>query len=93
MLDDNIRKATYVWYVCVCICMNVHICDMYVCVYIYIHMTGSLLYSRNWYNIVSQLHFNFLKNGEKRDIRRNIKKSEINIHLGKMVKAYQKAIS
>ena len=44
MMEDNMKKR-----MCVCVC---------VCVCIYMYNWVTLLYSRNWYNTVSQLYFN-----------------------------------
>ena len=44
---------------CICVCVYMCVCvyiDIYIHIYIYIWVT--LLYSRNWQNIVNQLHFN-----------------------------------
>ena len=35
--------------------------------YTHTHKTGSLLYSRNWHNIVNQLYFN-KKNAKKKEV-------------------------
>ena len=42
LMGDNMRKRIHIY---------THIC-------IYVHDSVTLLYSRNWHNIVNQLHFN-----------------------------------
>ena len=47
--------------VCVCVCVYIYICKF---IFIYIYIT--VLYSRNWYNVVNQLYSN--KNFSKRNL-------------------------
>ena len=52
---------------------------IYIHIYLYIYITESLLYSRNWHNTVNQLYLNFFFNFKRKGIQ--IGKEEVKLSL------------
>ena len=44
-------------YICLSVCLSIYL-SIYLPIYSFIYLWVTLLYSRNWHNILNQLYFN-----------------------------------